>query len=151
VGEVVLTSLTNYAMPLIRYRIGDMAAWSERPCSCGRSWPLLKTVSGRVTDTFIRADGTLVHGEYFAHLFYFRDWVKKFQVVQEKHDLIKVYIVPFNKDQSVFDKCKEEIQDIEKKIGVVMGPSCKVYWNLLSDIPPTASGKYRYTISNVPR
>jgi phenylacetate-CoA ligase len=149
VGEVVLTSLTNYAMPLIRYRIGDMAAWSERPCSCGRSWPLLKTVSGRVTDTFVRTDGTLVHGEYFTHLFYFRDWVKKFQVVQEQHDLIQVSIVPFDQNESIFDMHKDDVHEIEEKICIAMGQSCQINWNLLSDIPPTASGKYRYTISKI--
>jgi phenylacetate-CoA ligase len=149
IGEVVLTPLTNYAMPLIRYRIGDMAAWAEEPCSCGRSWPLFKTVSGRVTDTFVRADGTLVHGEYFTHLFYFRDWVKKFQVVQEQYDVIQVNIVLYNGNEKIANTRKEEIQDIESKIAVTMGSSCKIRWNLLSDIPHTASGKYRYTISKV--
>jgi phenylacetate-CoA ligase len=43
-GEVVVTSLVNYAMPHIRYRIGDVACWSDRNCECGRHWPLLSEV-----------------------------------------------------------------------------------------------------------
>jgi phenylacetate-CoA ligase len=92
-GEVVLTSLVNYAMPLIRYRIGDMAEWAEQPCSCGRAWPLLRAVQGRVTDNFVAGDGTLVHGAYFRHLFFFRDWIRKFQIVQEAQDRVRFRIV----------------------------------------------------------
>ena len=82
-GRIVVTSLVNYAMPLIRYDIGDLGAWAEAPCSCGRVWPLLREITGRISDTFVAADGTLVAGEYFNYVFYLQDWVEKFQVVQE--------------------------------------------------------------------
>ena len=45
-GMVVVTDLHNRAMPLIRYQIGDMAAWASRPCPCGRGLPLLEQVEG---------------------------------------------------------------------------------------------------------
>ena len=151
VGEVVITPLTNFAMPLIRYRIGDMAAWSEDSCSCGRNWPLLKTVTGRVTDMFIKADGALVNGKYFTALFFFREWVKKFQIVQDKHDHLLLRVVPLDETGDVLNIRRAEVQEIEDKIRLVMGPACKVTWDQVSDIPPTASGKYRYTISKVPR
>ena len=82
-GEIVVTLLTNRSMPLIRFRIGDIGVWADRPCACGCPWPLLRRVTGRVSDIFVRADGTRVHGEYFTHLFYFVPWVAKFQVVQD--------------------------------------------------------------------
>lgn len=96
VGEVALTSLTNYAMPLIRYRIGDVAAWAEKPCTCGRHWPLLRELTGRVTDVFIRKDGGKVMPEYFIHLIgvvFNKGWIQKFQVVQEDYDYVRVRIV----------------------------------------------------------
>ena len=151
VGEVVITPLTNYVLPLIRYRIGDMAAWAEESCSCGRNWPLLKTVVGRVSDMFIKADGTLVRGGYFTRLFYFREWVKKFQIVQNEHDHIVLRVVPLDETGDVLDLHQGEVREIEDKMRLVMGQACQVTWELLSDIPPTASGKYRYTISKVPR
>jgi len=52
-----VTLLTNYAMPLIRYRIGDLASWAPEPCPCGRGWPLLQDVTGRSTSSFVAADG----------------------------------------------------------------------------------------------
>jgi phenylacetate-CoA ligase len=46
VGEIVVTLLTNFSMPLIRYRIGDTAKWASGPCGCGRPWPRLESVTG---------------------------------------------------------------------------------------------------------
>ncbi len=149
VGEIVVTLLVNYAMPLIRYRIEDMGSWADEPCSCGRSWPLLKEVTGRVTDTFITNNGTKVHGEFFTHLFYFLDWVAKFQVIQEEYDSLRVLIVPHEMNSNVHEYYNQEIMDITGKIKVVMGNECNVKYEFLDCIAPSASGKFRYTISNV--
>ena len=147
-GELVLTILTNYAMPLIRYRIGDLAIWANHDCTCKRTWPLLKEITGRITDLFIRRDGTQIHGEYFTHLFYYRDWIKKFQVVQESFDLVRVLIVPIKElDSTVLHQ--KEIAEIADKIRFVMGVDCKVEFEFLEIINPSVSGKYRYTISKV--
>jgi phenylacetate-CoA ligase len=66
VGSILVTDLLNLAMPMIRYRIGDMAAWARQPCPCGRGLPLLEEVAGRVTDFLVGADGRLVSGVYLA-------------------------------------------------------------------------------------
>lgn len=149
IGEVVVTSLINYAMPLIRYRIGDMAAWTDHNCSCGRRWPLLKEVTGRTADTFISSSGRRVHGEYFTHLVYFRDWVKKFQFVQESPERIRLLVVPAVAKDKLEEIVVREKADIETKIQVAMGPECKLEIEVVDDIPPSPSGKYRYTISKV--
>lgn len=149
IGEVVVTSLINYAMPLIRYRIGDMAAWADHNCSCGRRWPLLKEVTGRTADTFISSSGRRVHGEYFTHLVYFRDWVKKFQFVQESPERIRLLVIPAVPKDEIKEIIAREKADIEAKIQVAMGPECKLEIEVVDDIPPSPSGKYRYTISKV--
>lgn len=89
-GRVIVTTLHNYSMPLIRYEIGDLAVRGEA-CSCGYPGPTLDKILGRVTDHFVTEDGTLVHGEYFTHLFYFKPWVREFQVLQEDRKKIKIY------------------------------------------------------------
>ncbi|MFO0842181.1 MAG: hypothetical protein U0797_07230 [Gemmataceae bacterium] len=66
VGSVLVTDLLNPAMPLIRYRIGDMASWAAGPCPCGRHLPRFEKVAGRVTDFLVGADGRLVSGVYHA-------------------------------------------------------------------------------------
>ena len=65
-GAILVTDLLNGAMPLIRYRIGDLAAWAEGPCPCGRGLPRLRSVAGRVTDFLVGADGRLVSGVFLA-------------------------------------------------------------------------------------
>lgn len=59
VGEVVLTNLYQRAMPIIRYRVGDLAALSPEPCACGRGLPLLRQLRGRKLDFLITPGGAL--------------------------------------------------------------------------------------------
>ena len=58
-GAVLITDLLNLAMPLIRYRIGDVAASQAGPCSCGRGLPRLEGLQGRVTDFLVARTGAL--------------------------------------------------------------------------------------------
>ncbi|MBE0426210.1 MAG: phenylacetate--CoA ligase family protein [Nitrospirae bacterium] len=60
-GEIVATSLLNDAMPLIRYRTGDYAAWAEdQCCPCGNPNPIITNLIGRTDDYLITADGRKV-------------------------------------------------------------------------------------------
>ena len=61
VGEMVATGLLNDAMPLIRYRLGDYAAWAEsQDCSCGNCQPVITNLEGRVDEYLITGDGRKV-------------------------------------------------------------------------------------------
>jgi phenylacetate-CoA ligase len=142
-GEIVVTVLTNCAMPLIRYRIGDVGVWADGSCTCGRGSHLLQEVSGRVVDVFLTKAGEKIDGEYFTHLIYFKDWVRKFQFVQESLDSIRVKI------QRAGTPPPQDLKEIEDKVRLVMGVSCTVEFEFVDDIPPGSSGKYRYTISHV--
>jgi len=153
VGEVIVTWLVNYAMPLIRYRIGDLARWESAECSCNRHWPLLKEVTGRVTDAFLRADGGVVMPEYFIHMLGVvvnAPWIRKFQVVQEKYDLIRLLVVPSDTHAAIegIDKSKDTLEQI---VRVAMGNECSLEIEIVDEIPSSPSGKYRYTISKVQR
>ena len=59
-GRVAITSLQNYAMPFIRYAIGDVAVASDRLCPCGRSLPVIERIEGRIRNAFTFRDGTRV-------------------------------------------------------------------------------------------
>ena len=52
-GEVIITDLHNFAMPLIRYKVGNIGAWSESACPCGRGLPLMDVVNGQVLDLIV--------------------------------------------------------------------------------------------------
>ena len=115
-GNIVVTCLTNFAMPLVRYWIGDRGALASDPSPGGRSTPqVLKYVSGRSVDAFRTRDRRLVDGEYFTHLLYFRPWVSKFQVIQKAHEHILFKIVKANGGPT-----KVELDDIATKSRLVM-------------------------------
>jgi len=148
-GEIVVTCLTNYAMPFIRYRIGDMGSWSGRPCSCGRGWPILSEVTGRTSDIFLAKDGSRIHGGYFTTLFFYQDWVKKYQVIQESREHVRIQLVVDGSVRNPRQVFLRELDAITSKIQMVIGKGCKVEYVFTDDISPTASGKYRYTISKI--
>ncbi len=144
-GNILVTCLTNFAMPLLRYFIGDRGVFSrESRCACGRSGRMLKVVLGRNVDAFRTRTGTLVDGEYFTHLLYFRDWVHKFQVVQRDYEDIVFKIAG-----PCSDVPGAVADEIVSKTRIVMGSACRVRFELMDDIPPSPSGKYRYTVSEV--
>ena len=152
VGEIVVTSLVNYAMPLIRYRIGDMGIQGEHLCPCGRTWPLLKEITGRVTDVFVRQDGTIVSPEYFIHLIGVElnsGWILKYQVVQEDYDALRILIVASESVENPKDLYCNEIKKISEGIRLVMGEDCRTEYEFVEDIAPTPSGKFHYTISKL--
>ena len=142
-GRVIVTNLHNYSMPFIRYEIGDVAVVGPEQCECGNPLPTLKKVTGRITDHFVKEDGTIIHGEFFTHLFYLKDWVKAFQIIQEDYNKIRILAVTTGRVN------EHQKKDIEKKIKVVMEKDCKIQWEIVEDIPPTKSGKYLYTKSLV--
>ena len=141
-GRLIITTLHNYSMPLIRYDIGDTAV-AGAPCDCGSELPTLERVTGRVSDHFLTSTGDIVHGEYFTHLFYFRDWVEEFQVLQTEVDRIEVYYV------STKDADNDDVADINAKIRLVMGETCTVEWIKVDEVPRTPQGKMLYTRSLV--
>ncbi len=145
-GEIVITSLINYSMPLIRYKIGDygtLAKYSICPCGCG--YEKLKSMKGRTVDLFKTEESTVVDGEYFTHLMYFRPFIKQFQVIQKKRDHIIYKIILNEKEKIVVEFEPEIIQ----KTKLVMGDNCRIEFQYIDDIPLSPTGKLRYTISEI--
>jgi len=81
IGEVIITDLHNYGMPFIRYKIGDLAAPSDKKCPCGRGLPLIKSVEGRLLDVIVTPEGKILPGALFPHLMKEFEEVERYQVV----------------------------------------------------------------------
>jgi phenylacetate-CoA ligase len=96
VGEVVVTDLNNFSVPLIRYRIGDLAVAVDqsRPCACGRNLSRIGEIQGRTQAIVHCADGTWLPGTFFSHFFKEYDHIVRFfQVVQEQRGAVTLRIV----------------------------------------------------------
>lgn len=85
VGEVVITDLNNFSVPLIRYRVGDLATAVDNsaPCNCGRGLSRIGPIQGRAQALVHCSNGRWLPGTFFAHFFKeYDEMVKHFQVVQ---------------------------------------------------------------------
>jgi phenylacetate-CoA ligase len=91
-GDLVCTGLTNAAMPLIRYRIGDRGVLdaSDQPCPCGRTLPVLSRISGRSSDLLLARDGRVV---YWLNPVFYGLALSEAQIVQESLEIVKVRYV----------------------------------------------------------
>jgi phenylacetate-CoA ligase len=146
-GNIVITLLTNYTMPLIRYKIGDRGILSEKKCSCGRGLPLLKKVIGRIRANFKNKFGDYINGGVFIDLFYFQENIKQFQIIQETVDFIIINLVLIDKiNLKDMDK---DFKEINKKICKIMMHKTNVNYNIVDEIEPSPSGKYMYAFSRV--
>jgi phenylacetate-CoA ligase len=134
-------------MPLIRYKIGDRGILSEKACSCGRGFPLLKKVEGRIRCIFKNKQGDLIDGGAFIRLFYFRENIKQFQVIQESLEQITINIVLKNKKQSKI--AEKDFLEISESIKKIMKSNIMITYNLVDVINPSPSGKYGYVFSKV--
>ena len=142
-GEILITQLNNYAMPFIRYRIGDVGMLSDEMCPCGSELPILAELLGRTTATFQTKSGTLIHGGYFTQQFYNLVGISQFQLIQETFERCVLKLV-------INGAWRDEVrQHLVQKIQEVLGADVGVTVEFVEDIPLPASGKREYTISKV--
>jgi len=146
-GNIIITLLTNYTMPLIRYRIEDRGILSEKICSCGRGLPLLEKVVGRIRGNFKNKFGDHVNGGVFIDLFYSQDNIKRFQIIQEAVDFIVINLVVAEKNK--IKDTNQYFKEINQKIWKIMGHRTKIKYNIVDIIEPSPSGKFLYSFSKI--
>ena len=93
-GTIVVTDLDNDLMPLIRYRLGDVGHALAEPCSCGRGFPLMGQIDGRVRDLLDLRSGKKVAPARIADVLQDEPAVHLFQVVQYGDGAIVAHVVP---------------------------------------------------------
>ncbi|MEZ5543297.1 MAG: hypothetical protein R3F42_14845 [Pseudomonadota bacterium] len=143
-GEIVVTELNNYAMPLIRYRTGDFGSISAGSCSCGRTLAVLEGLYGRAYDMVRTRRGQSFHGEFMIYIFENikrrQAGIKQFQVVQQDLDRFLVRIVP---EQGYGPAVESEIT---REIRANVDPDANVLFEQVSAIERAASGKMRVIV-----
>jgi len=140
-GDVAITDLHNFGMPMVRYLNGDRATYATHTCACGRGLPLLQSVDGRLLDLIRTPDGRQVPGEFFVYAML--DWpdVLQWQVVQTAPDRLQIrLVVPRPWTQERRDRLTAKVQS-------TAGAAMRVEVVEVDAIPTTRSGKRRLTIS----
>ncbi|PKL55147.1 MAG: CoF synthetase, partial [Methanomicrobiales archaeon HGW-Methanomicrobiales-6] len=143
-GEVVATSLTNFICPLIRYRTMDLATAAEGVCTCGRNYPLLERVEGRVQDFIVTGKGEFLPGIAMNIDTDAFDNVKQFQFYQEKVGEVVLNIVR----KSAFSQ--HDAEYLYREVSRSCGDDVTITIRYVDNIPLTARGKYRYFVQDLP-
>jgi len=141
-GRVVVTPLYNYAMPLLRYALGDLAEVGE-PCACGRGLPVLRRIMGRVRNTMIAADGRRHWPSFGTRSYRALAPVVQHQFVQTAHDRLECRFVV------------ERPLQAEEEAALLAKVRSRLPWHFelsvvyLAEIPRGPGGKYEDFYSEV--
>jgi len=134
-GEVVLTTLHNFAMPLIRYAIGDYAQVGP-PCACGRGLPVLRRIHGRARNLLRLPDGSRHWPSFPA-----QDWlaiapVRQFRLRQTAAECIEVDLVTARPLEAA------EADGLRRMLQGRLGHPFQIVLHPVADIPRPAGGKF---------
>lgn len=145
IGQVVVTPLHNFAMPLIRYEIGDYAEVGG-PCDCGRNLPVITRILGRHQDMATLPSGekrwTLLSTGNIESFLKIAP-IRQYQFVQKD---LRTFEVRLAVKRHLTDDEKAKIRDwVREKLDHPFD----VVFSFVDDIPRTAAGKYRDFVSEV--
>ena len=128
-GEIVVTDLKNKGFPLIRYRTGDLGEVEDSGCPCGSSSPKLKLYTGRLTDYFLRSDGSRLN-PFGLTLDLRKLPVDQFQLIQEAVNVVKI---KFSGPVS----SSEVLQSVKKRAQVLLDSEAEVTTEHIEYFPQT--------------
>lgn len=146
-GIVVATALHSYAMPFIRYELGDVATRGPDLCPCGQPFSTLKSIDGRTKDYFSLPDGRSIHPNEILVPVTMQNmgWIEQYRIVQETADRVVLSICALRPPDT------EALERIERLGREVLGDGTAFSVRLVDGISPDPSGKFSVTESLVDR
>jgi phenylacetate-coenzyme A ligase PaaK-like adenylate-forming protein len=155
-GKLLVTDLTNFAMPLIRYQIEDVGVATHEFCSCGRPFPMIKSIEGRVSDQVILGDGRMIHPLFMMYLMYpnpTQDWnegveqpvpgIRQYEITQKDYQAFEIRIVLDNGWDG------SHLGYLHDNFKRYLGSDTRLAVTIVPDILPGPSGKRRYVKSEL--
>ena len=146
IGEVVITDLNNFSVPLIRYRIGDLAVAVDptTPCPCGRHLSPVGRIEGRTQAIVHCANGTWLPGSFFLHVLKDYEYaVRFFQVYQAEPGAFTLRIV----QNSRFTQ--EALAELLAELRTYTGEDTAIDVEFVDEIPLLRTGKRSPVVSDV--
>lgn len=147
-GEIVCTSLFNYAMPLIRYAVGDVGVASAEECTCGVGFPMMKVIEGRRDSILFLPDGrplSPIAFVYAMQLFRLFERIDQWRVVQKSDDSFRIDVK--KADEKVDEQVMraELTRHIRKTLD--LSSEIEVEVDFVDDIPLSKGGKMNKVVS----
>jgi phenylacetate-CoA ligase len=149
-GQLVVTDLTNWATPIIRYSgLGDLCRWQRSPCPCGTELRSLAQLAGRVADLIVLANGETLSPYVVTNALEELVGVYQFQVVQQTVTSFEVLVVR-RPDASVGDdRLRSAVKDC---LCASLGSDVACRVQLVERISPRAGAhKVPLVVSHAPR
>jgi len=141
-GEVVITNLNRYAMPIIRYKNGDLARLSTEMCSCGCQLPMIEEIAGRTGEDMSLPNGKTIPWNQLKSLMTHQR-IRQFQLVQEKDGSLTIRYIP------------EDISETEQldallrfRFQHLLGDSTEIKTEKTAVINPADGGKSKLVVSH---
>ena len=142
-GDILVTDLLNFAMPMIRYRIGDRGKLDSSPCKCGRGLPRIQSIDGRVTDFILGETGQFVSGVFLAtYLVAQRPSLGRVQIVQEEAGQALFRLKPTSKSSR-----QEDFSYVVQTAKEYLGKGAAIDVEVVDEFETTVSGKIQFSIS----
>jgi len=138
-GEIVATGFCNGAMPLVRYRMGDLGSRVEEPCPCGRPFPVMTAPMGRMDDVIVTPDGRRVGR--IDPIFKGVAGLHEARVVQTSLDLVRLEIVTGDEFEDA------DAEALKSELGLRLGNEVRIEVARVERIPRTGRGKLRTVVS----
>jgi phenylacetate-CoA ligase len=135
-GRILVTDLGNYAMPFIRYDIGDVGRFLDSPCPCGIGGLRLE-VLGRLQDCFEKGDGSLISQDEVVDTILADSEIFLFQIEKRNASSIYLQLVPRNGHEP-------DTEGIRQRLGRLLGDNQRITMRSVPYIQPEPGGKYRF-------
>lgn len=143
-GEIVITDLRNFAMPMIRYRIRDVGRIKQASCACSRGLPLMQLAGGRVTDFLVATNGDKVSGIVIAtYVITNLQGIRQIQFVQNEIGSLTINLVKAPHWTAA------TMTELMARVRHYLGDDIRLRMEFKDQIPLEQSGKYQFSISRV--
>jgi phenylacetate-CoA ligase len=142
-GFVTGTTYFNHLMPLVRYKLSDITRWKKGTCPCGKPFPMVERITGRLADRIYGHDGGPVSQTLITFGFKGVSHIRLAQVAQLEPDLWEIRIVPFPEFNQ--DDEKQLIKNFREKVE----PLIRLKIVIMDDLPRMGSGKFRWVVNEI--
>ena len=142
-GRLLVTDLWNYAMPLVRYQVGDLVKLEHTPCSCGCELPRIAGIAGRIVDVIVKPNGEMIAGQALVRVIRESEIEGQAQIIQREPDYFVINYV------SDMELPENKVRFIRSSFNEIMGLKTRVEFARCDDLERDKSGKFRYIQSEV--